>query len=731
MHTSSFFSYGLHFFTYLILGMWGSHTAFGQTTWSGVVTDGTQAVVGANVYLQNTYFGATTDTTGSFSFTADPADTSHLVISAVGYQTQERTVLNSKETASLNIHLKEASHTLQGVTISAGSFEASDKHQAVALKPLDIVTTAGALGDIAGALQTLPGTQTVGEDGRLFVRGGEGYETQVFIDGLLAHSPFNASVPGIPTRGRFSPFLFKGTTFTTGGYSAEYGQALSSALLLGTNDLAVQTQTDISLMTVGGSVSHQHRWEKSSVWAEGGYTDLTPYQWAVPQDVQWITAPRAWNGAAAYRHKTSSTGMLKLYTQVNRSKLALHQPNVEQLPDTELVSLENDNLYANVSFQEAIGKNWTWQSGVAFTYDEQQVIIDQSPIRQQQRGLHAKSVWTYDVNTNVVVRAGAEYFQDQFDWEMPSSEGDVALTPSLIDWRITQFVETDAYLSSRWVSRLGVRTEYSKLTDTWKASPRASLAYKTGKNSQVSLAYGTFHQAARPDYRAVNSGLADEQAAHYIANYQITQQGRTFRAEVYHKQYQQLVKFDPTQPYNPLAYNNQGDGYARGLDIFWRDRQSVNNLDYWISYSLIDTERNYRDFPTTAVPTFASKHNFSAVGKYFVTNWRTQLGASYSFASGRPYFNPENPQFHSDLTKDFHSLSVNVAWLIRQHIILYASATNVLGRDNVFGYKYASQPNESDSYNRIPVQPTAPRFFFVGMFITLSKDKMKNQLDTL
>lgn len=72
----------------------------------------------------------------------------------------------------------------------------------------------------------------VSEDGRLFVRGGQAGETQVFIDGLRVFQPFNATANNIPTRGRFSPFLFKGITFSTGGYSAEYGQALSSVLLL-------------------------------------------------------------------------------------------------------------------------------------------------------------------------------------------------------------------------------------------------------------------------------------------------------------------------------------------------------------------------------------------------------------------------------------------------------------------------------------------------------------------
>ena len=132
------------------------------------------------------------------------------------------------------------------------------------MKPLDIVTTAGAAGDFVAALQTLPGTTTVNEDGRLFVRGGDATETQVFIDGLRVFQPFNATANNIPTRGRFSPFLFKGITFSTGGYSAEYGQALSGVLLLNTTDLPDQEKTDISIMSVGGGVGHTKIWGDKS-----------------------------------------------------------------------------------------------------------------------------------------------------------------------------------------------------------------------------------------------------------------------------------------------------------------------------------------------------------------------------------------------------------------------------------------------------------------------------------
>ena len=73
------------------------------------------------------------------------------------------------------------------------------------------------------------------------------------------------------------------------------------------------------------------------------------------------------------------------------------------------------------------------------------------------------------------------------------------------------------------------------------------------------------------------------------------------RSGIDYKKYKNLVKYDPDNMYDPTKYNNTGSGYARGFDIFWRDSySSLKNVDYWISYSFLDTERDFRDFPEHA-----------------------------------------------------------------------------------------------------------------------------------
>ena len=157
------------------------------------------------------------------------------------------------------LHLKEEISELTAVVLSAGTFEASDRKRAAAvLDPIDIVTTASANGDITGALKTLPGAQQVGESEGFFVRGGTAAETKTFIDGTLVNNFFYSSVPNIAQFGRFSPFIFKGTVFSTGGYSALYGQALSSALILESIDLPEQSSANLGITVLSGSAGYQH-----------------------------------------------------------------------------------------------------------------------------------------------------------------------------------------------------------------------------------------------------------------------------------------------------------------------------------------------------------------------------------------------------------------------------------------------------------------------------------------
>ena len=222
-------------------------------------------------------------------------------------------------------------------------------------------------------------------------------------------------------------------------------------------------------------------------------------------------------------------------------------------------------------------------------------------------------------------------------------------------------------------------------------------------------------------YVVYNSKLNFENAVHYIVNYQIIKNNRIFRIEAYYKDYRNLVKFDSLYLPKAETYTNSGKGYAKGIDIFLRDN-SFKNHEYWISYSFIDTQRNYRDYPCEATPDFVSNHNVSVVYKYFISKLSSQIGFTYKFASGRPYYNPVNPVFLGDKTKSYNDLSFNISYLTNlwgKFTIVYFSAGNILGFDNVFGYTYSNVPDSNGSYSSYAVKPGAKRFLFLGIFISI------------
>ncbi|WP_178988354.1 TonB-dependent receptor [Winogradskyella schleiferi] len=701
--------------------------AYSQTTISGKVTDTKdKSMNGVNIYLEGTYDGATTDDQGSFTFTTDEKGTQTLVISFLSYETKS-IIKEVSEMNNLIIKLRESVESLDAVVISAGTFEASDNSKVSVLKPLDVVTTASALGDFVGALQTLPGTSNVSEDGRLFVRGGNADETQIFIDGIRVFTPYTPTANNIPTRGRYSPFLFDGITFSTGGYSSEFGQALSSVLLLNTIDEPDQEKTDIGIMTVGAALGNTQKWEKSSLSFNASYINLAPYLELFEDRNDWHKPYQGAQGETVFRQKLNN-GLLKFYAAFDTSKFELTQDDIN-LSEGLDYKLNNNNFYLNTSYKGSLGNSWSIQTGLSYTLADTDLGIQSSEISDIENSAHLKLKLRKRFSSRFKLSFGAEQFIT--DFEENFKEGTFDATYGYNNNITAAFAEADLIFSKKLALKVGLRADHSSIFSTTDVAPRAAIAYKSSKNGQFSLAYGNFFQNPNSAILKFNQDLKAEQTSHYILNYQYVNNGKIFRAEAYRKDYDNLVKFDSEFESFESNFKSSGDGYAQGIDLFWRDNTGVKNVDYWVSYSYLDTERDYRNYETAAQPSYATKHNLSIVGKYWIDSWKSQVGVSYGFSSGRPYTNPNTNEFLAERTKSFNSLSVNWAYLLSPQKILYFSINNVLGIKNINGYQYADSPDFNGQFNRRALTPAADQFFFVGFFWTISEDGTDNQLDNL
>lgn len=698
-----------------------------QTTISGTITDKHKLpIIGASVFIQDTYDGGITDLDGKFTFTTTEQGEVKLMASYLGYETFSLDI-EVKKANGLNIAMRESAMSLDAVEITASTFKAGDNSKVSVLKPLDIVTTAGSMGDVIAAMQTLPGTQANSEDGRLLIRGGEARETQIYIDGLKVFSPYTRSIGGTPSRGRYSPFLFKGVSFSTGGYSAAFGQALSGVLDMNTIDDPKDTETNISLMTVGAGLGHTQKWGNQSLSFSGSYIDLAPYNELVPSRANWKDPYTSISGEAVYRYKAKN-GLFKSYLAGDVTSFALTTTDIDTDAE-ELVNINNANIYSNSSYRGILSDKTSIFTGVSLGYNRDIFDVEQTvDIQNRLAGANARVSLKTIINDHNILNYGLDYIR-QNDYNEVTFEGNQENDRAGRNL-FGAFMESDYFFSQDLAIKTGIRVEHNSLFGETTLDPRITLAQKLSKNGQVSLAIGRFTQEIDNRFLFGNSHLSQEKSNHFLFNYNYKTKKQILRLEAYYKSYDKLLTFDEeSQTFQ--NFTNDGEGRAYGLDLFWRANQVVKNVDFWISYSWLNHKRRYREFPVEATPTFSTDHNLSLVSKIWFENLKSQLGLTYRMASGRPYENPNTEGFLNERAKVFNNISLSWAYLISQQKILFVSVSNLPGFRNEFGYEYGNRLNSQGQYNSRLIRPNDDQFFFVGFFITMSPDKTKNQLDTL
>ncbi len=727
---------------------------YSQVVIHGKVKDNKgKPVPGASVSIKDSYDGAVVDSLGNYKFNTTEKGDQTLIITNIGYKSFEQKITIGTMPIVIDAMLKEELSELKAVTVISGSFAAGDtKRAATVLNSIDVATVGGGNADITAAVKTLPGTQQVGEQEGLFVRGGTGYETKQFIDGTVVNNPYFTSIPDLATRGRFSPFLFKGTVFSAGGYSALYGEALSSALILESIDLPDRSAANliVSPIVSGGGFQDLAKNKKSSWGINYSYVNLIAYFNIVKQTPDYFTMPEFHNADANFRFKTKSGGMIKYYTTFSYSKLGLRRTDIDSADLKDAFGLTNLNWYNNLSWKENLGKGWKMNLGLGYSTNTDN--ISQQLQNRNNQEQFPNQLWAYYKNFTVkgrqqlsqvkavlekrlfgisTIRFGSEYMY-----------GANNSTYNGIESKLTEnfqslFAETDIYVTNDLAAKIGGRFEHSSLIDKSNIAPRISLAYKVGIGAQLSAAYGIFYQKPENTQLIYTTDLGYAKATHYILTYQKSTNNRIFRTEIFYKKYDDLIKTEPVNYYYG-SYNNSGSGYAQGIEFFWRDKKSIKNFDYWISYSYLDTKRDYLNYPQRLKPDFAATHTLSLVTKRFFMDIKTGFNFTYSYATGRSYYNfvfngAGNKYTIADQgkTKDYHNLGFSMNYVPsvgktnpKLFWVLVASVTNVLGYDPVFGYHYSY-----NGMNKEPIGLPARRFYFIGAFFSWGVDRTQDAIN--
>ena len=724
--------------------VWSAFFCSGQTVLSGKVQSAEGLPMpGVSVRLLNLVpgLGTTTDANGQFKFKANVSGHYLLRVSALGYLADSLRVLIKGDSLRADFILQEHHRNLDGIQI-VNTRNLTELNRDYTLGSIAMVLTAGAAADVTAALQTYPGAAPAGNETGFFVRGGTSAETTVLFDGMLVKNAFGSRLPDLANRSRFSAFLFDKTTFSTNGYGAAAGQALSSVLSMDTRGVAVKSSTEFSLIDLGLGAAHTHRFKNSSLMLGGNYYNFSPYHKIIPQNTQWKKDPEQKQLSLHYKYKTSERGLFKVFADYSDTQLSFYIDNPNYL-SKDLLYNRNKNLYVNVNYQDFVSRDWKLFAGVSYNktlesgevstkesaskITEGAVLFNTSPYFQNDEVWHQKFSLSRKFRGSSQINFGAELFENS------RTEGYAELSRKYSDVLAAGFAESELYFTDQLNLKSGLRLESSSYLKKLNLAPRTALYYQLHPAHKVVAYYGWYYQKPDDSFLSQTAALDYERSIQYALEYEFKVLSRVFRLSVYQKDYQQLVKiktpvFSGFQAYGPPLkieeFNNNGKGYARGVDVFWKDKQSLDLIEYYVSYSYLDTKRDYIDFVASARPSFAPQHTFNLVAMRITANARWQFSGTYTFSSGRSYYNPLNPVFMSDRTQHNHNFSIGVNYLptwIKGFSAFNLNLNNVFGFKQVYGYRYAY-----DGSRRTAILPPARSSILLSFLMNIDGDEFNH-----
>ncbi len=215
-----------------------------------VIDTGNRGLEFANVYLENTTIGTSTNRNGYYEIEAEILDSAVIVFSMLGYETLRHTLRPTERVLHLTVELPATFTEITGVDVVAQRVRTSTTE---VLDPSKYRLMPNATGGIESLLLTFTGVSSNNElSSQYNVRGGSYDENIVYINGIEVYRPLlirSGQQEGLSV---INPDMVEQVAFSSGGFNAEYGDKMSSVLDI-TYKKPQQFESTVSLSLLGAS----------------------------------------------------------------------------------------------------------------------------------------------------------------------------------------------------------------------------------------------------------------------------------------------------------------------------------------------------------------------------------------------------------------------------------------------------------------------------------------------
>lgn len=716
---------------------------------------------GANIIVKNTPLGGISDLSGRFTISRVPVGAYTLECRFLGYEAQVVTdvVVRPQRRTELTIALKMAALTGADVTVQAGAFPSEEEHplSLASFSFEEIRRAPGAGGDISRILQSLPGLAKVNDQSNgLIVRGGTPLENGFYIDHIpvpnINHFPVQGASSG--PIGMVQVDFIEEARFHAGGFSAEYGDRLSSVLDISFRDgnrQEMNAQLDLSFVGFGGAIEGPLAKGKGS-WlfaARRSYLDLvvksfdvgtsaTPWWGDYQGKIVWDLSPN---------HRLS--GLFLLADDHN-------DPDHQAAIDNKMLYYGKQDLSqgtAGLSWRALWGKRGysrTVFSGSRSRFKEHMFNTNSgNPL------FHNRSdEYDFNLDHDTWLRLSGHHslqfglqthrLESRYDNHyaaavdlLGDTTASLTVANAMRGHKIGGFVNYVITPAAQWRAILGLRSDYFTLNRRQNWSPRAALSWQIDPLTRISASVGLYRQNLPMlllAQRAANRSLADPRAVHYLMGLERLLNATTRATlEIYQKAYASFP-LDPGQPglfvVDELYYGSgwftahplltaTGQARSRGVEAMIQKKLTQNLYGLvsatWFRTRYRDAAGVWRD------RVFDNRLIVSMEGGY-KPGHALEVSARWIYAGGAPYTPVDAAasaaagetvidagRINGARYPAYHSLNLRIDrrfTFARSNLAAYLSVWNAYNRKNVAAYFWNAARKKTDviyQYTALPI----------------------------
>jgi len=602
---------------------------------------------------------------------------------------------------------------------------------------------------------SLPSVAKVNDQSNnLIVRGGNPMENTFFIDNIeipnINHFPHQGSSGG--PIGILNVDFIDDVTFNTGGFSAIYGDKLSSIMELDFRDgnpNEFDGQIDFSWIGFGGIIEGPLS-KKSSAMLAIKRSYLKYLIEAI--DIGTSTAPEYGDIQGKFTYEFNPFQKLSFLAVFADDH---NTPDQENAADNAMSHFGNQDLY-----QGTYGFNWraVWSesafSNTSFsvtsskyiedfweTYKEQISSVPDIKNRTNETEWKLRNVNFMRLSEKISLDLGfdTKYLKHDYDnylAETTNATGGTVSELSMKDivtaQKVGGFMSLNFDLFQKLSITLGIRADYFSMNENITISPRFSCQYKLSKKTSLNASAGIFHQnlpillLSQSDD---NANLEDPYASHYIVGFEhlLTEDTRLV-VEAYQKDYSNFPT-DPNQPgifmLDDNFFNNyetledNGLAMSRGVELILQKK--LAERIYGLASATYFRSRYKSDDNIWRDRNYDNRLIVSIEGGYKPTPG-LEMSLRWVYAGGVPYtpINEElstlNHQAVYDDTRinderypDYHSLNLRLDkrfFFNKTNLVIYASVWNAYGQKNIAEYYWNDDEqsiNEVYQWGMLPI----------------------------